>query len=103
MVEDDTMGKHLHPYIESRTLRVNTYVHSGLIDKEIGLHISKNLTGLSRLVPFLEDFWEPMSVGVKVVLLVEDDTLGEYLHPHIELETLRVYMCMYTADSLTRR
>ena len=92
LVEDDTMGKHLHPYIESRTLRVNTYVHSGLIDKEIGLHISKNLTGLSRLVPFLEDFWEPMSVGVKVVLLVEDETT---LYIPIELETLRVFMCMY--------
>ena len=49
LVEDDTMGKHLHPYIESRTLRVNMYVHSGLIDKEIGLHTSKNLTGLSAV------------------------------------------------------
>ena len=49
LVEDDTMGKHLHPYIESRTLRVNMYVHSGLIDKEIGLHTSKNLKGLSTV------------------------------------------------------
>ena len=49
LVEDDTMGKHLHPYIESRTLRVNIYVHSRLINKEIGLHTSKNLTGLSVL------------------------------------------------------
>ena len=92
LVKDDITDKHLHPYIESRTLRVNMYVHSGLIDKEIGLHISKNLTGLSRLVPFLEDFWEPMSVGVKVVLLVEDETT---LYIPIELETLRVFMCMY--------
>jgi hypothetical protein len=49
LVEDKTMGKYLHPYIESRTLRVNTYVHSRLINKEIGLHTSKNLTGLSAL------------------------------------------------------
>jgi hypothetical protein len=49
LVKDDTMGKHLHPYIESRTLRVNMYVHSGLINKEIGLHTSKNLTSLSVL------------------------------------------------------
>ena len=35
-------------------------------------------------------------VDVRVILLVEGDTIGEYLHPYIELETLRVYMCMYT-------
>ena len=79
------------------------YVHSGLIDKEIDFHTIENSTSLSALGSILKDFREPMSVGVKVVLLVEDDTMGEYLHPHIELETLRVYMCMYTAASLTRR
>ena len=77
------------------------YVHGGL--KEVDFHTTKNSTSLSALDSILKDFREPMSVGVKVVLLVEDDTMGEYLHPHIELETLRVYMCMYTADSLTRR
>jgi hypothetical protein len=56
LVEDDTMGKHLHPYIESRTLRVNMYVHSGLINKEIGFHTSKNLTGLSALGSILKNF-----------------------------------------------
>ena len=35
-------------------------------------------------------------VYVRVILLVEADKMGEYLHPHIELETLRVYTCMYT-------
>jgi hypothetical protein len=49
LVEDDAMGKHLHPYIGSETLRVYMYVHSRLIDKEIGFHTSKNLTGLSAL------------------------------------------------------
>jgi hypothetical protein len=49
LVEDNAMGKHLHPYIESRTLRVNMYVHSRLIDKEMGFHTSKNLMGLSAL------------------------------------------------------
>jgi hypothetical protein len=31
--------------------------------------------------------------------------MGEYLHPHIELETPRVYVCMYTMvmDASTRR
>jgi hypothetical protein len=77
------------------------YVHGGL--KEIDFHTTENSTSLSALGSILKDFREPMSAGVKVVLLVEDDTMGEYLHPHIELETLRVYMCMYTADSSTRR
>jgi hypothetical protein len=31
------------------------------------------------------------------------DDMGRYLHPHIELETLEVNVCMYTADSLMRR
>jgi hypothetical protein len=45
-----------------------------------------------------------MSVDVRVILLVEGDTMGEYLHPYIELETLRVYVCMYTMvmDASTR-
>ena len=37
-------------------------------------------------------------VGVKVILLVEDDKVDEYLPPHRELETLRVwmiYMCRH--------
>jgi hypothetical protein len=37
-----------------------------------------------------------MSVDVRVVLLVEDDAMGKHLHPYIELETLRAYICMYT-------
>ena len=35
-------------------------------------------------------------VYVRVILLVEVDKMGEYLHPHTELETPRVYVCMYT-------
>ena len=41
-------------------------------------------------------FGEPSLVYVRVILLVEVDKMGEYLHPHIELETPRVYVCMYT-------
>ena len=46
-----------------------------------------------------------MLVGVRVVLLVEDDAMGKHLHPYIESETLRVYICMYimVIDSSTRR
>ena len=40
----------------------------------------------------MKDFWEPMSVGVKVVLLVEDD---KTLYIPIEFKTFRVFMCTY--------
>jgi hypothetical protein len=38
---------------------------------------------------------------VRVILLVEVDKMGEYLHPNIELETPRVYMMVM--DTSTRR
>ena len=46
-----------------------------------------------------------MSVGVRVILLVEDDTMDKRLRPYIESETLRSYACMYTmgTDTSTRR
>jgi hypothetical protein len=46
-----------------------------------------------------------MSVGVRVVLLVEDNAMGEHLYPYIGAKTLRAYICMYTmvTDSSTRR
>ena len=42
---------------------------------------------------------------MRVILLVETDRMGEYLRPHMELETPRVYMCMYmmVTDTSTRR
>ena len=51
---------------------------------------------LSALGSILENFWKPLSVNVRVILLVEGDTMGEYLHPYIELGILRVFTCMYT-------
>ena len=44
-----------------------------------------------------------MLVDVRVILLVEDNTMGKYLHPYIESGTLRVYACMYTTDKSTKR
>ena len=44
-----------------------------------------------------------MSVDMKVVLLVEGDTMGEYLHPYTELGTLKVYTNMYTMVKSTKR
>jgi hypothetical protein len=37
-------------------------------------------------------------VDVRVILLVEDDKIDGYIHPHTKLETLMVwmtYMCMH--------
>jgi hypothetical protein len=44
-----------------------------------------------------------MLVDVRVILLVEDNTMGKYLHPYIESGTLRAYTCMYTIDKSTKR
>jgi hypothetical protein len=44
-----------------------------------------------------------MLVGVRVILLVEDNTMGQHLHPYIESGTLRAYTCMYTIDKSTKR
>jgi hypothetical protein len=41
LVEGDTIGKYLHPYIESRTLRVYMYVYYGQVDKEMDFHTTK--------------------------------------------------------------
>jgi hypothetical protein len=46
-----------------------------------------------------------MLVDVRVILLVEDNTMGKYLHPYTESGTLRAYTCIYTmvTDSSTGR
>jgi hypothetical protein len=44
-----------------------------------------------------------MSVDARVILLVEDDTMGKYLHPYIESGTLRAYTRMYTMDNSSTR
>ena len=67
------------------------YVHDRLIDEEIDFHTTKIRRAFRHSIPFLKDFWEPVSIGVKVVLLVEDDTTGKHLYPYIESRTLRVY------------
>jgi hypothetical protein len=51
-----------------------------------------------------ENFFGKLSlVYVRVILLVEVEKMGEYLHPHIELETPRVYMHTYMVDKSTKR
>jgi hypothetical protein len=36
-----------------------------------------------------------MLVDVRVIILVEENTMGKYLHPYTESGTLRAYTCMY--------
>ena len=60
----------------------------GLINEELDFHITKIWWVFRRLVPLLKVFffWEPMSVDMRVVLLVEGDTMGKHLHPYIEFK-----------------
>jgi hypothetical protein len=43
------------------------------INEKIDSHITEIRRAFRRSVPFLKDFWEPMSVNVRVVLLVGYD------------------------------
>jgi hypothetical protein len=45
-------------------------VHYGQVNEEMDFHITEKLTSLSALGSIFENFWEPMSIGVKVILLV---------------------------------
>jgi hypothetical protein len=73
---DNTMGKYLHSHIELGTLKVNTNMCT--MDK-----LTKRWTFTSPKIdkPFsarfhFENFWEPLSIGVKVILLAgHDNTL----------------------------
>jgi hypothetical protein len=47
------------------------YVHSGIVNQEIGFHTTGNSTSLSALGSILKGFWEPVSIGVKAVFLVD--------------------------------
>jgi hypothetical protein len=51
------------------------YVHDGLINKEIDFHTNKSSTSLSEFDSIFERFfWKPMSVDMKVILLVDHNT-----------------------------
>ena len=80
------------------------YVHGGHghINKEMDSHTIKIWRTFRPTVPFFgKILGEPMLVDVRVILLVEDDKMGEYLHPHVELKTPKVYTMVM--DTSTRR
>jgi hypothetical protein len=105
LVEDDTMGDYLHFRTELETFRI--YIRMYTVDKSTKRWIFTSLKIDEPLGPRFhfekKKFWEPMSVGVRVILLVEDNTMGKYLHPYIESGTLRAYACMYTTDKSMKR
>ena len=64
-----------------------------------GFSYYQDLTSLSAHGSIFGKFLgEPMLVDVRFILLVEDDKMGDYLHPYIESGTLRAYACMYTTQ-----
>jgi hypothetical protein len=54
------------------------------INEKIDSHITEIRRAFWRSVPFLKDFWEPMSVNVGVVLLV--GVRQDSIHPMQSLE-----------------
>ncbi len=75
----------------------------GLVNEEMGFRTIKILMSLSAFGSILKNVLEPMSAGVKVILLGGHDTTGEYLHPYTELGAPKVYVYMYTIDASTKR
>jgi hypothetical protein len=73
------MGDYLHPHIELGLLKVYTHMYIMVLwthQRRGGLSHYQNLTSLSAFSSILKDFCEPMSVNVKVILLVgHDETL----------------------------
>jgi hypothetical protein len=55
---------------------------------------------LSAHGSYFENFGEPTLVDVRVILLVEDDKMDGYIHPHIELETLKARMVYMGMDNM---
>ena len=60
----------------------------------------QNLTSLSAHGSYFENLGEPTLVDARIILLVKDDKMDEYIHPHIELETLRAQMVYMGMDSM---
>jgi hypothetical protein len=69
------------------------------MDSHIGLPKFDEPFG-SRFLFFFLNFGKPTLVDVRVILLVEDDKMDEYIHPHIELETLRARMVYMGMDNM---
>jgi hypothetical protein len=102
LVKGDTMGEYLHPRIKLETLGAFMCIMvTSASTKRWTLTLPKFDEPFGARFHF-ENFWEPSSVDVRVILLVEDD---KTIYIPIESETLGVFMCMYmtVTDASTRR
>ena len=72
-------------------------------NEEMDSHTTKIRRAFRRSVPFWKILEEPMLVDVRVILLVGGDTMGEYLHPRIKLETLGAFMYLIVKNASTKR
>ena len=105
LVEDDKMDEYI--YIQYRVGDswglddLHMYAHD--------VHRCSIVSGLSHQLPkfgepfgsrflFWNFFWGNRDCWCESILLVKDDKMDGHIHPHKELETLRVlitYMCMH--------
>ena len=99
LVEANKMGEYT-PYMELETPRFYTMVMDAST-RRWTLTIPKFDEPFSPRFHFGKILGKPMLVDVRVILLVEVDKMGEYLHAHMELETPRVYTMVM--DASTRR
>jgi hypothetical protein len=72
-------------YFWLRTTRLFT---KRCINEKLDFHITEIRRAFRRSIPFLKNFWEPMSVNVRVVLLVGYDKtmytrINEKIDSHI--------------------
>ena len=112
LVEDAKIDEYLHPIQNWKLLGLNdlhVYIHDGH-----GCNMHQQVDGLSHRTtkfdkPFGSRFLflkkkkklgEPTLVDVRVILLIEDDKMDEYIHPHTELETLRAQMVYMGMDNM---
>jgi hypothetical protein len=95
-----------HPHTKLETPRVYVCMYTvvmGASTRRWILILSKFDEPFGRGSIFGKILGEPMLVDVRVILLVENDTMGDYLHFRTELKTFRIYMRMYTVDKSTKR
>ena len=89
----DDMGRYLYPHIGLRTRVCTRRSHR---QRNRLLYHQKFDGPFGAWFHFLKDFWEPTSVGVKVVFLVYGNAMDKHPCSYIESRTLRVHTCMYT-------
>jgi hypothetical protein len=87
----DKMGEYLYPRTELETPRVYVCMYTVVMDASTRrwiLILPKFDKPFSLRFHFWKNFGEPMLVDMRVILLVENEKMGEYPHPHMGVEKL---------------